>query len=539
MQSRDSDAAGSVAPRSQWVRRLHLCLISVDGWRRYGASALLGALGAAALPPVYLVVLLVPSFVGFLWLIEDSRSVRAAAVLGWWFGVGHFAAGFYWVAHSFLVDSARYGWMAPFAIFGMAAGLAVFPMITAALCRCGFSSGRWTAVTRMMMFAVAWTALEWVRGWIFTGLPWNLVGTVWAFSDAVSQSVAFIGVYGLSLLSVLGAVSFASLAEEAGGRSRAAPAMAALAMVAAIWAGGALRLQAGDAGSVEGVQLRLVQPNIAQHLKWKPELRVGHVRHLLEMSLRPPTSGQAPTHVIWPETAVPFNLSNEPGLLTALGTAAPAGGLLITGAPRATPPGGGAPQAWNSLHAVTSDGELAATYDKVRLVPFGEYVPLRGVLSFGKLTEGRRDFSPGTQGHTLALKGLPPVSALICFEIIFPGEVVDSERRPEWILNLTNDAWFGQSAGPYQHLVTARLRAIEQGLPVVRVANTGISGIIDAYGRMTAQLALGEEGVLDAGLPAGLDRAPPYGRYGDWITGLLLILVLGVAMFMNRRVIER
>ena len=539
MPTGDSDAAEPVAPRGQWARRSHLCLTAVGGWRRYGTAALLGALGAAALPPVYLVVMLVPSFVGLLWLIESSRSVKAAAAAGWWFGVGHFAAGFYWVAHSFLVDAARYGWMAPFAIFGMAAGLAIFPAIAAAICRWSFSAGRPPPVARMLIFAAAWTALEWLRGWAFTGLPWNLVGTVWTFSEAISQSVAFIGVYGLSLLSVLAAVSPASLAEDAGGRNNAAPAIVAVAAIAVIWTAGALRLQAGDPGTVEGVRLRLVQPNIPQHLKWKPDLRAGHVRHLLELSLKPAESGPAPTHIIWPETAVPFDLSSTPGLLSALGTAAPAGGLLITGAPRSTPPGSDAPKVWNSLHAVTPDGRLAATYDKVRLVPFGEYVPLRGVLSFGKLTAGRRDFSPGTKGHTLVLKGLPPMAALICFEIIFPGEIVDPGRRPEWILNLTNDAWFGQSAGPYQHLATARLRAIEQGLPVVRVANTGISGIIDAYGRMVDQLALGDEGILDADLPAGLDHAPPYGRFGDWITGLIFILVSGLAMIMTRRAKER
>jgi len=236
-----------------------------------------------------------------------------------------------------------------------------------------------------------------------------------------------------------------------------------------------------------------------------------------------------PTHVIWAETAVPFFLANDPVRRAFLARAVPPGGLLIVGAPRTTP----APQepfrVWNSLEAIDGTGRIVGTYDKVHLVPFGEYVPLRVLLPFNKLTAGRTDFSAGDGRATLALAGLPPTSPLICYEVIFPGAVARRDDRPQWLLNLTNDGWFGRSSGPYQHLAAARLRTIEEGLPLVRVANGGVSAVIDAHGRTLARLGLGEAGVVDAPLPVAL-APPPYARFGD----LLVLAVGGVAAALGR-----
>jgi apolipoprotein N-acyltransferase len=242
--------------------------------------------------------------------------------------------------------------------------------------------------------------------------------------------------------------------------------------------------------------------------------------------------------VVWPETAARYLLDRSPELRLALGGAAPPGGLLITGMPRAEPASGQVERIWNSLGVLDRAGNILATYDKFHLVPWGEYVPWRRVFPFiDKLTPGSLDFSAGPGPRTLHLPGLPPVGALICYEVVFPGRVVDPGDRPAWLLNLTNDAWYGDSFGPYQHLVAARLRAVEEGLPLVRAANTGISAVIDPYGRVRASLGLGLAGVLDADLPAALPGATVYARFGDAAPGLLgLLAILATALLGRLRI---
>lgn len=526
--------------RPGWAGRLAQCLGALAGWRAALAALALGGLAAAAMPPVGMVVALVPAFTGLLWLVNGAGWKRALW-LGWMFGLGHFAAGLYWVAHAFYVEAALYGWLAPFAVLGLAAGMALFPALAAAAAEeLGHQLGlrRWAAALALAAF---WTLGEWLRGALFTGFPWNLIGTVWVAADAVLQSASWLGVFGLGLVTVAAAALPATLADGADWRARCV-AMSGLALVAVLAAAGWARLADADAGEVAGVRLRLVQPNIAQHLKWRADLKIGHVRRLIDMSRRPPAqgpdSGLAPTHVIWPETAVPFNLAGDRPLQKVLGGAAPAGGLLIAGAPRAAGAPGAGQQLWNSAHALTPAGVIVATYDKQHLVPFGEYLPFRdllgGILGLSKLTAGRLDFSPGTGPRILELPGLPPAAFLICYEVIFPGEVpghaAAGRRRPGWLLNLTNDAWFGISAGPYQHLAAARLRAVEQGLALVRVANTGISAVIDGYGRLRAELPLGQTGVVDAGLPKALAETPfaRFGRAATWVAILAALAIAGV-----------
>jgi apolipoprotein N-acyltransferase len=263
------------------------------------------------------------------------------------------------------------------------------------------------------------------------------------------------------------------------------------------------------------------------------------VQKQLKLSLAPALAGSGstplkpPTHIIWAETSVPYILANTPGLSQVLAAAVPPGGLMIFGAPRASPAGVTPRQLWNSLQAIDDKGRVKGTYDKHHLVPFGEYVPFRDILPIEKLTAGRQDFSPGPGIRTLAFDGLPPVSPLICYEVIFSGNVVDAENRPQWLLNLTNDAWFGQSFGPYQHFAAARLRAVEEGLPLVRVANTGISGVIDGYGRTIRRLGLGQEGVIDSPLPAALDDRTMYSRFGGWILALMMIFALAGGILLT------
>ncbi len=496
----------------QWDR-IGATVTAVTGWRRRGLAFFFGALAAAALPPVHALPVLLISFTGLVWLIDGSPSHRTAFGNGWWFGLGYFVVGLYWIAFALLVEAAKYGWLIPFAIGGLSAAFAVYCGLAALLvrlCRC-------TGPGRVLVLAAAWTAMEWLRGEAFTGFPWNALGTVWASSDAMIQLASVTGVFGLTLVTVVAAAAPALVTRHTGFR-RWLPLAAAGVLLGMVWAGGAWRLDGAGDAMVAGVKLRLVQPNIDQRLKWRPDLRRRHFARYLALS----QAGDGVTHLIWPETAPPFSVANDDPRRRLMAAVIPPGGLLLTGAIRTSRRGTQPFRVWNSLYAVDRNARIVATYDKFHLVPFGEYVPLRSILDISKLTAGRSDFSRGPGPRTLTLAGLPPVSPLICYEAIFPGHVVDPTARPGWLLNVTNDAWFGISSGPYQHFASARFRAVEEGLPLVRAANTGISAVVDAYGRVVAKLGLGISGTLDAPLPQAMAMPPPFAGFGDWILAALI-----------------
>ncbi|MDP6030840.1 MAG: apolipoprotein N-acyltransferase [Alphaproteobacteria bacterium] len=522
---------------------LHRCagrLSVLRGWRRQWFAAGLGAFATLALPPVYLLPALLVSFPGLVWLLDGVERSRTAFSLGWWFGLGHFVTGIYWIALALLTDPERYGWMIPFAVVGLSAILAVFPGFAA----WGVFQSRVKGPGRVVVLALAWTAAEWLRGHIFSGLPWNLIGTVWTISDTMIQLAALTGVWGLSLLTVMCASSPALLADKSESGEvkidwlHLAPVLIAAAALEVVWAGGAIRLAGAETPTVPDVSLRLVQPNIIQNHKWLPDLREAHLRKHLSLTssqVKDPFVASAPaatTYVIWPETAAPFFLDFNTTVRFRIAAVTPPGGLVITGMPRATPPDVYPQQVWNSIAAVDSQGVVSGTYDKFHLVPFGEYVPLRSVLPLNKITSGGIDFSAGPGPRTMRLPGLPPFSPLICYEVIFPGNVIDAKDPPQWILNVTNDGWFGLSSGPYQHFASAQLRAVEEGLPLVRAANTGISAVIDSYGRVVASLGLGSEGIIDSPLPQALSGSTVYGRFGDFI--LLAMLFLGAVAVWYR-----
>jgi apolipoprotein N-acyltransferase len=512
--------------------RLAATLAGLSGWRRHGVAALCGVLAAAALPPFHLVPLLVPAFAGLLWLMDGTARRRDAALIGWSFGFGHMLAGLYWIGIAFLVDSARFGLVMPFAMLGLIAGLAFFPALAA------FAAGwpGWRGPARVALLATAWLAVEWLRAWVLTGFPWNLIGTVWSFSPAMLQLTALTGVWGLSLMTVLAAAAPAVLVEAGVARPRGRRLFVAamLLLPALVWGGGALRLAAAPplgADVVEGVVLRLVQPSIEQALKWKTDLRRDHVAR--QMRLSAAAGAERVSHVIWAETAVPYLLTQDAELRSLIARVVPEGGLLLAGAPRAGEERG-SPRLWNSLRALDGAGEIVGTYDKVHLVPFGEYMPLRSILGFVKLTAGSVDFSPGPGPIALSLSGLPDFAPLICYEAIFPGRVVAAGTRPEWLLNVTNDAWFGTSSGPFQHFASARIRAVEEGLPLVRVAKNGITGVVDAYGRIVGRLGLNEIGILDSPLPRPADGGSLYARFGDWMA-FMVALAVGFSALILRR----
>lgn len=503
---------------------------ALSGWRRHGLAALLGVAAAAALPPFQIVPLVAPAFIGLMWLIDGAEGRRAAFASGWWFGVGFFALGLHWIAYAFLVDAERFAWLIPIALFALSAGLALFTGIVGLV---AWMAGR-PGPARALALAGAWAGAEMARGYVLTGFPWNLIAYVWTPLPAMMQPAALIGAYGLGAVTVF----LCALPGTSGfGRHAWRPAAVAAGLLAVVWAGGAARLMA--AGPVEaiptvpGVLLRLVQANIPQTLKWKPELREAHLRRYIAMSLEP--GRDAVTHVIWPETASAYSLDWDGGARALVAAAAPPDGAVLTGAPRTTPPTNPEFRVWNSLFAIGADGTAAAIYDKAHLVPFGEYVPLRTFLPVEKITPGATDFDAGPGPQTLSVPGLPPFAPLICYEVIFSGRVTEPGRRPGWLLNITNDAWFGDSAGPYQHFASARWRAVEEGLPLVRVAVTGISAVVDPYGRTVSILGIGKVGVLDARLPDALAEPPLFSVVGNAASLLIVGMALGFAIVLQRR----
>lgn len=498
---------------------------ALTGWRRAGAAFLAGSLAAAALPPAYILPALLISFPILLWLIEASRSWKQAFADGWWFGFGHFIAGLYWIGFSLLVDAARFAWLYPFAILCIPAVIALYTGIVAVLTRLAPAGA-----ARVIALASIWTLIEWVRGVLFTGFPWNSIGIVWTAAEATMQFAAVGGMYGLSFLTVFVAASPAVLASGRSNRRMILPALS-LVLPGLLWAGGTIRLMNADTDVVPGITLRIVQPNIAQALKWRPDHRDRHLATFLRLSSVP--SERPITHIIWPETAVPFIVAADTARRRVMASVIKNDGLLLTGSIRTTPRGAQPFRIWNSVHAINNKAEIVATYDKFHLVPFGEYVPFRRWVSIAKLTAGRTDFSAGSGPTTLRLPGLPPFSPLICYEVIFPDIVRESNSSSRWLLNVTNDAWFGTSSGPFQHFAMARLRSVELGLPLIRAANTGISGSTDGYGRVTGRLGLNEQGVVDADLPRSLAGPTLFARAGNW--PILIFAVLSFLLVIGRR----
>ncbi len=508
-----------------WCARAARGLADRRGWRAWLIALASGLLAATALPPLGLVPAVFIALTALVWQIDGTSGWRGALTLGWWFGLGHFLAGTYWISNALLVEADRFWWMIPFATLGLSAYLALYPAAA-----CAFARLLRPGPARIAGLALAWTAMELLRAMALTGFPWNPIGSIWAGIPAMIQPAALFGVFGLSLCTVALAAAPALLAR---GRGAARAVLIGIPLALAVaWAGGAARLAGADDASVPGMRLAVVQPSIAQRDKIDARLRSRNFARHVRMTARRVRPGT--TLVIWPETAIGLPISRAPSLTRAIAEVIPDGGHLIAGAIRATPPGVVPFRVWNSLHAFDRRAQVVASYDKAHLVPFGEYIPLRSILGFAKVTAGRMDFSAGPGPRTLEVPGIPPFGALICYEVIFPGAVAAPGRRPAWLLNVTNDGWFGASAGPHQHFAAARLRAVEEGLPVVRVANSGISGVIDAYGRVRASLGIGRAGVLEAALPMRLPAPPPFARLSNLPVAAVSILGI-LALFLYAR----
>jgi len=462
------------------------------------------------------------------WLVDAAPTWRRAAVLGWAAGFGFFVATLHWVGHAFVVDAERFAWLLPFAVTLLPAGLGLFWAAAFGLARRIWSGRVWW---RAGVLATTLAGAEMLRGHILTGFPWALPAYAWV-ETPIAQAASWAGPYGLSFIVLALAGLPLTAVQMPWGRIAAA---GALAGVAALWAAGAARMpDALPAENAEGPVIRIVQPNAAQHLKWDPDHAPGFLRRLVTGAAQAPTAGLGPPDaVVWPETAITFLPQDQPELLAQISELTD-GRPVITGALFYRQAEG--QRHWsNSLIAIGPGGEIAIRYDKHHLVPFGEYLPLRSLLERIGLSAiagmAGAGFEAGAGPRVLEIAGLPPLAPAICYEMIFPGQIVPAGGpRPGAILHLTNDAWFGAFAGPQQHLAQARMRAIEQGLPVIRAANTGISAMIDAYGRLVVQIPLDEAGTIDARLPASLSPTL-YARGGDLPVICMLLAALLCVMF--------
>lgn len=511
--------------------------------------ALAAGLAAGLAHPPFGVI---PGLLGFALMMAtvdagSPRPLRSAFFRGWLAGVGYFVIGVWWVVEPFMVDAVNQGWMAPFALVLMAAGLALFWGLAALLYRAVRPQpGSTLGVLRVLVFAGALALLEWLRGHIFTGFPWNLPGEAWQAGTAPSQFASLIGAYGLTWITVAIAAAPAVLLDAVGRRQRILAALVALGALASLCAFGIGRLSHAAPPNPAAPMIRVVQADIDQKDKWKPENLAVIFDTYVSLSRRP--AATPPEIVIWPEGALPAVVDDllapgspyGPKLVAAFSE----GQSLLMGANRFELGPDGKPRYFNTLVALRRERtglRVTGVYDKHRLVPFGEYLPLgdlAGKLGIRSLVHMPEDFTAGPPPRPLAPWGVPPLQPLICYEALFPGFTREAARRegirPAWILNVSNDAWFGMTSGPLQHLNLASYRAIEEGLPIVRSTPTGVSAVIDAYGRPLpgARLGLGELGVIDARLPSAL-KPTVYGRVGD-LPFAFLLLVSALAVLGHR-----
>ena len=518
--------------RARVTERVAGSLAGLRGWRRLALATGFGGLAALAQAPYSLLPLLLVSVPGLFLLLEGARAaprpLRSAFLVGMAYGAGAFGLGLYWIAFAFLVQADQFAWMIPVLVPGLVLFLSLYPAL-ACLAALRLWRGRWGASPALRALTLAGTLAlgEFLRGHLFTGFPWNVTSQATSAWLPLAQASAWVGPFGLSLaLLVLAVLPGVALL---GGRRWPWAALAGGLAVLAV--PGALRMN--DAPAPTATRLVVVQPSVAQRDKLDPALREANLARMMvvtEAALARVPPG-VPSYAVWPENAYPL-LGEVPGVEAGLGSRMPGGATLITGTLTATPRGEGY-DFGNSVLVFGPTGAgrapISATYDKHHLVPFGEYLPGAGLfeaLGLASLSPvGAGGFTPG-DGPAVLPVGPAPFAPLVCYEDVFPHELYPDDARPDWLVVVTNDAWFGDGAGPSQHLAIARMRAIESGLPVVRSANTGISAVIDAQGRLLRTLPLYEAGVIEAALPGPAARTP-YDRLGDAAFWVMLALVAG------------
>lgn len=519
-----------------------------DRWPKL-VALLLGAVSATGFAPLNLWPLTLAAFAGLMTLVVRSPKGSRALGIGWAFGVGHFTIGLNWIATAFTYQAAMPAWLGWVAVVLLALYLAVYPALAA--------WGAWLVrrfgppqtgptLSFVLAFAALWILTEWLRSWVFTGFAWNPLGAVTA--GAFSSAAMWLGTYGLSALLILstGALPlFSARRWKTAALVAAAPILVTAAAIASIASSGvAIAINGKAHNAAPRIPITVVQPNVGQQDKWEGDKADLNFEKLARLTT---PKSDTPRLILWPEAAVPDYLETgyplvyydrSPAAARARLTALmnPDDVMLLGALKLELDKTGQAIGARNAVMTVHTDGTLGPRYDKSHLVPYGEYLPMRPVLSaigLSRLAPGDIDFWPGPGPHTLDLGRFGRAGLQICYEIIFSGQVVDRAHRPDFIFNPSNDAWFG-GWGPPQHLAQARLRAIEEGLPVIRATPTGISAVIDADGRILASLPMHEAGRIDAFVPKA--HAPtPFARHGNMLPVAFALLLLAAAIAFRRR----
>ncbi|MFZ2102224.1 MAG: apolipoprotein N-acyltransferase [Oricola sp.] len=525
------------------MERLANRILLMTGWRRVGLAVAAGALSALAQAPFNLFAVCFITFPVLVFLLDGaiarpSRSWIAAAwpafATGWWFGFAYFAAGLWWIGNALFVEAREFLWLWPFALLGIPAALALFYGLAAVLARMMWSDG----VARFAALAFGFGVAEWLRGFAFTGFPWNAMGYAAMPVPMLMQSASVLGVLGMNALAVF---AFALPAGIAAGRWRAVFSTMLLAVLVGAHAGyGWWRLDhaPGDAG--QGPLVRIVQPAIDQSKKWDAAQRTEIFDTLLALTKEPGDSGEKPKIIVWPETSVPFILTEAPDAVAAIADALDADQVLLAGAVRAAETSGDSGRLYyNSILAVNGDGVIFDAADKRHLVPFGEYLPFKAVadrLGLKKIADADRGYTAAEGRRTLSLPGGVAALPSVCYEAIFPYETQADGDPATVIVNVTNDAWYGDTPGPYQHLQQGRIRAVENGLPMVRAANNGVSAIFDPWGRQADALGYGVKGAVEARLADPLSGTlyRQYGRRFFWALLLVLAALAATGRYAER-----
>ncbi|MGO4387700.1 apolipoprotein N-acyltransferase [Microvirga sp. 2YAF29] len=524
-------------------------VILARGWRRWLLGFVAGAVGALAMPPFGFLAALALSLIPVILLMDGTAKsgasrwapVKAAAFIGWFWGFGYFVAGLWWLGAAFLVEADQFAWALPLGVLGLPAVLAFFPAFGFALARLLWLPD----ASRVFALSFGLTVSEVMRGHLFTGFPWNSPGMALGQNLWLMQSASLVGLYGLTFIAIAICAAPTLLLTGRTRRERwMSPVLALLAI--GIMAGfGIWRIPSEPSATVENVRFRIMQPNLPQDAKFNPRNRDAIMRRYLTISASQARDGMGlagATHLVWPESAFPFLLHRDPASLAQIGGLLEPGSVLITGAARMDEPlpGEAVGKFFNAIQVIDDRGTILGAYDKVHLVPFGEYVPkfldtLIRVVGLRQFVQIPGGFEPSERRVPLTIPGLPPVAATICYEAIFPGDILPEGPRPNLILNVTNDAWFGQTPGPYQHFAQARLRSVEEGLPLVRAANTGISAMIDSYGRIVDSLPLGVEGVIDVKLPVA-SSPTVYSKFAMFsLTATLAVCLMALIVGRKQR----
>ena len=553
---------------AEWIRQS-------GGTRSAVIAFVAGVLSVFALAPLFVVPILFVTLPALLWLVE-ARAGRGdhwelardnpkallqlalrGAGIGWWFGFGFHLAGLYWIGYAFMVQADQFAWLLPFAVTLLPAALACFHALAGALTAIALAWYRRNrkiatpevhhALAPAIVFSLAFAATEWLRGHVLTGFPWNLLGYALAWPLELMQAAGLVGIYGLTLIVPL--VFAGPIMVIAGDRLTTASVRIRMVwalglitiMIGPAWVYGMVQLAQPTPPMAKDIKLRLVQPSIAQTAKWRADKQrqIFNTHILLSETGEDgrPDGLKGITHVIWAEASMPFLPLETPEALSRIGEMLPPGTRLLAGALRRGSDPSGRKRVFNSLVVFGDDGRPEVIYDKIHLVPFGEYLPLGQYLEavgLRSLVNQRGGFQVGeVPRKVLQIGGLVPMTVLICYEAIFPKAILQTKERPGVLLNVTNDGWFGTSLGPFQHFHQARLRAVEEGLPLVRVANNGLTAVIDSRGRIVRRLNLNEKGVIDSGLP-GVGSQPLYAQYGNSMFWALWFICLAILTSLDQ-----